>query len=680
MNDQSSDEYRVLMWYGVGGQGKSALYRECQRMLKSIGDAAVNLPNKRAYIWARVDFEESLYRRPEEALRSIRLQLARTGRVSFPAFDAAFALYMLKTNPGIDIRQRYPELFRGESEVVDDLIELSEGALDFAAEAAGAVVPGANIIYKWGARLTGRLLDWWNQRGKSVLEGIDTLLPDEILEQLPTYLGADLCDAQQATPRLRPVVLLDTYEALWRDRARKDGVSDRRADQWVRLLVQDSPGALFAIFGRDKLRWAEIDPDWGEIVDAHLLGKLSDEDADDFLRKIPIEDADIRARIIDGAEGLPFYLDLQVDLYEKLAAGDDTPKPQHFGGSHGDILDRFLDHLSDSEQGALRLASYLDTITQEEMSELVDAFPGRVANFRWPQLISRSFFTEGSDDGFVLHALMREELQRRERAEEPGHFERVHRHLFEKWQARIAPPENTQPTAENEQAFERARMHLGAVDPETSVGWVLKQAKPFERAARLWFLERIYGASLVVSLETLGEEHPDTLTTRHNIAHQMGQQGRYGEAEAEFRAVWEIQRRPDVLGEEHPNTLTTRHNIADQMGQQGRYGDAEAELRAVWEIERRPDVLGEEHPDTLTTRHNIAYQMGQQGRYGDAEAESRAVWEIQRRPDVLGEDHPDTLTTRHNIAQQMGRQGRYGDAEAELRAVWEIERRPDVLG
>ncbi len=164
------------------------------------------------------------------------------------------------------------------------------------------------------------------------------------------------------------------------------------------------------------------------------------------------------------------------------------------------------------------------------------------------------------------------------------------------------------------------------------------------------------------------------------FAHQMRDQGRYAEAEAEFRAVWEIRRRPEILGEEHPDTLATRHNIAQQMGQQGRYAEAEAEFRAVWEIQRRPENLGEEHPDTLTMRPNIAQQMGYQGRYAEAEAEFRAVWEIRRRPENLGEEHPDTLTTRHNIAQQMGQQGRYAEAEAEFRAVWEIRRRPEILG
>ena len=180
--------------------------------------------------------------------------------------------------------------------------------------------------------------------------------------------------------------------------------------------------------------------------------------------------------------------------------------------------------------------------------------------------------------------------------------------------------------------------------------------------------------------EVLGEEHPNTLTTRHNIASQMGYQGRYAEAEKQFRALWAIERRPEVLGEAHPHTLTTRHNIAYQMGEQGRYADAEEEFRAVWVILRRPEVLGEGHPNTLSTRANIARQMGYQGRYAEAEEEFRAVWAIEHCPEVLGEAHPNTLTTRADIASQISYQGRYAEAEKEFRAVWAIQCRPEVLG
>jgi hypothetical protein len=55
-----------------------------------------------------------------------------------------------------------------------------------------------------------------------------------------------------------------------------------------------------------------------------------------------------------------------------------------------------------------------------------------------------------------------------------------------------------------------------------------------------------------------------------------------------------------VLGDEHPDTLTTRHELAGVQRARGRLAAAEAEYRAVLDARRR--VLGEEHPDTLASR------------------------------------------------------------------------------
>ncbi|GAA3037106.1 hypothetical protein Aglo01_03070 [Actinokineospora globicatena] len=60
-----------------------------------------------------------------------------------------------------------------------------------------------------------------------------------------------------------------------------------------------------------------------------------------------------------------------------------------------------------------------------------------------------------------------------------------------------------------------------------------------------------------------GPEHPDTLTSRDNLAQALAAMGRYDEAEAENRAVLEAFTR--VLGSEHPYTLSSRENLEDVL-------------------------------------------------------------------------------------------------------------------
>lgn len=58
----------------------------------------------------------------------------------------------------------------------------------------------------------------------------------------------------------------------------------------------------------------------------------------------------------------------------------------------------------------------------------------------------------------------------------------------------------------------------------------------------------------------VGPEHPDVLSTRHDLAAALGMQDHHVEAEAEFRSVFALRTR--LLGLDHPDTLDTRRNLA----------------------------------------------------------------------------------------------------------------------
>lgn len=184
--------------------------------------------------------------------------------------------------------------------------------------------------------------------------------------------------------------------------------------------------------------------------------------------------------------------------------------------------------------------------------------------------------------------------------------------------------------------------------------------------------EEQYRSIVTIAGRVLGQEHPDTLKSRNNLANALYFQGKYAEAETEHRDVLAIMER--VRGPEHPDTLTSRNNLALALDDQGKYAEAEAEHRAVLAIQER--VLGPEHPDTLKSRMGVANALHSQGKYAGAEAEYRAVLTIQER--VLGPEHPDNLKSRNNLANALYSQGKHAEAEAEYRAVLAIRER--VLG
>ncbi|MEU0244953.1 tetratricopeptide repeat protein [Streptomyces sp. NPDC006235] len=151
-------------------------------------------------------------------------------------------------------------------------------------------------------------------------------------------------------------------------------------------------------------------------------------------------------------------------------------------------------------------------------------------------------------------------------------------------------------------------------------------------------------ATLAQREEALGEIHPDTLTSRNNLATAYQVVGDLGRAIPLYEVT--LAQSEQVLGDTHPDTLTSRNNLAYAYQAVGDLGRA-IPLHEVT-LAQSEQVLGDTHPDTLTSRNNLAYAYRA---VGDLE---RAIplYEVTlgQREQALGDTHPDTLTSRNNLA------------------------------
>ena len=155
----------------------------------------------------------------------------------------------------------------------------------------------------------------------------------------------------------------------------------------------------------------------------------------------------------------------------------------------------------------------------------------------------------------------------------------------------------------------------------------------------------------------LGEDHPDTLTTRHNLAYCYQEAGRIDEAITLYENL--VSDRIRVLGEDHPQTLWTRCDLAEAYKDAGRIGEA-IDLHEQL-LPDRIRVLGEDHPDTLWTRCDLASIYRVAGRLDEAITLYENL--VPDRIRVLGEDHPDTLWTRCDLAEAYKYAGRTDEAK-----------------
>jgi tetratricopeptide (TPR) repeat protein len=150
--------------------------------------------------------------------------------------------------------------------------------------------------------------------------------------------------------------------------------------------------------------------------------------------------------------------------------------------------------------------------------------------------------------------------------------------------------------------------------------------------------------TLADSVRVLGQDHPDTLISRNNLAYA-------------YRAVGDLRRaiplyeqtladRQRVLGQDHPDTLASRNNLAVAYQAAGDLDRAIPLFEQALADSTR--VLGQDHPQTLTSRSNLASAYREVGDLRRAiPLDEQTLADRQR---ILGQDHPDTLASRNNLA------------------------------
>ena len=181
-------------------------------------------------------------------------------------------------------------------------------------------------------------------------------------------------------------------------------------------------------------------------------------------------------------------------------------------------------------------------------------------------------------------------------------------------------------------------------------------AAAYESAGRLTKAITLYEHVLTDRIHILGEDHPDTLTSRNNLAAAYHSAGRLTKAITLYEHVLTDCVR--ILGKDHPDTLASLNNLAGAYESAGRLTKAIALLEQVLPDSIR--ILGEDHPHTLASLNNLAGAYESAGRLTEAVTLYEHV--LTDRIRILGEDHPDTLVSRNNLAYAYESAGRLTEA------------------
>ncbi|MGW4276480.1 alpha/beta fold hydrolase [Streptomyces seoulensis] len=176
--------------------------------------------------------------------------------------------------------------------------------------------------------------------------------------------------------------------------------------------------------------------------------------------------------------------------------------------------------------------------------------------------------------------------------------------------------------------------------------------------------EQVLGRVVEVRTRILGENHADTLASRHKLARAINEQtGRAGEAEAMLRSIVEAEK--EVRGPEHYDTLVVRHTLARTMVALGAHREAEAEARRILSISRRnhwPPAT----PETLRVQETLTHSLLGQNRKEEAE---RVIREALRDASQPADSYLVMRLRFTLVLVLLGIRGRTPEAVNELRAL-----------
>lgn len=381
-------EYNVLMFYGIGGVGKSMLLAENEQSFQQLFADSILFS---------VDLHDAGKRTIDSTLLEF-VENCSNKKVKFEAFNLAYTLYFSKKHAGEEY-DRNKSLVDNEFNLFFKILGVFDnGAIETVVDIIERIV---NFAKKKSLRED--VLD--------DLKQFDSLSLPEIEQRLPAYFQYDISRFISENPNTHILFSIDTFEAL--NVQQTEEIHRRKNEEWIQELIAyfnsgSIPNCRFVIYGRDKLVWEE---DWESFVTQFELQDFSKEWTKHYLDFAGIKDNNIIKKIISNSKGHPFYLYLSAKTYSDICNQGKTPTIDDFGRNPKEIIRRFIYNLSDEEVNILKYLAVTNSFSYEIFTYILSKFHIACDPERFKHIISYSFIHGLSGNEYYIHSLMRNGLK-----------------------------------------------------------------------------------------------------------------------------------------------------------------------------------------------------------------------------------------------------------------------------
>jgi tetratricopeptide (TPR) repeat protein len=198
-----------------------------------------------------------------------------------------------------------------------------------------------------------------------------------------------------------------------------------------------------------------------------------------------------------------------------------------------------------------------------------------------------------------------------------GSAKLVHRHCLEKWRRSSLKEDAAYRCGECKDEYRdalslellRARLQAERADGEYTVFTLNTLALKLQAQGKYDEAEPLYREAVKVSRETVGNRHPDTLTSINNLGLLLQAKGDLAAAEPLYREALEVQR--ETLGDRHPSTLHSINSLGVLLQVKGDLAATEPLIREA--LEARRETLGDRHPSTLHSINSLGELLQDKG-------------------------------------------------------------------
>ena len=412
-------------------------------------------------------------------------------------------------------------------------------------------------------------------------------------------------------------------------------------------------------------------------VDLRPLDKAhSRELADTLLQRIGEVPAALRALVISGAEGNPFYMEELVKMFIddgviRAEPGGWQVLPDKLLGARvpstlTGVLQARLDALASRERTALQQAAIVGHVFWDRALAAIDpaAIDALPALLRKQMIVRRDAPAVDNTHEYVFQHHLLHQVTYDSVLKEPKHAGHARAGAFWSRRAEVASPQEVDPA--KCRALAEVQYHRGLSDAKDYVAWFDNQFAHYINAYAAPTLQPLAEQLIEVCERQFGADQPATAKALTNLARVIRQTG-VGQAEPLLRRAISIQEHS--LEPDHADAVLTLAVLGMYYEGRGDWRAAEPLLRRALDIRQR--VLGSDHPLTLSAMDHLGKVMVELDRLDEAEALFRQVLRASERRH--GREHPDTAFALTALGEVLAKKGDFDAAESLIRRALAVQ-------